>query len=44
LGVFAAVFSVFVAAMLVLVVFIVRWAIRRDRERRAAQAPTDKQP
>ncbi|HEY5092376.1 MAG TPA: hypothetical protein VII60_03850 [Acidimicrobiales bacterium] len=41
---FAAVFSVFVAAMLVLVVFIVRWAVRRDRERRAAQTPTDKQP
>jgi hypothetical protein len=42
--VFVAVFSLFVAAMLVLVVFIVRWAIRRDRERRAAQTPTDKRP
>jgi hypothetical protein len=40
--VFVAVFSVFVVAMLVLVVFIVRWAVRRDRERRAAQPPTDK--
>jgi uncharacterized membrane protein len=42
--VFVAVFSVFVVAMLVLVVFIVRWAVRRDRERRAAQAPADKRP
>jgi Flp pilus assembly protein TadB len=42
--VFVAVFSLFVAAMLVLVVFIVRWAVRRDRERRSAQTPTDKQP
>jgi hypothetical protein len=39
--VFVAVFSVFVVAMLVLVVFIVRWSIRRDRERRAAQKSTD---
>jgi len=42
--VFVAVFSVFVVAMLVLVVFIVRWAVRRDRERRAGQRPTDSQP
>jgi hypothetical protein len=42
--VFVAVFSVFVVAMLVLVVFIVRWSIRRDRERRAAQAPAEKLP
>jgi hypothetical protein len=42
--VFVAVFSIFVAAMLVLVVFIVRWAVRRDRERRAAQSPTDRLP
>jgi hypothetical protein len=42
--VFVAVFSVFVVAMLVLVVFIVRWSIRRDRERRAAQSPADQQP
>jgi hypothetical protein len=42
--VFVAVFSIFVVAMLVLVVFIVRWAIQRDRERRAAQPPTDKLP
>jgi uncharacterized membrane protein len=40
--VFIAVFSVFVVAMLVLVVFIVRWAIRRDRERKAAQGPGGK--
>jgi hypothetical protein len=42
--VFVAVFSVFVVAMLVLVVFIVRWAIRRDRERRAAPTPPDTLP
>jgi heme/copper-type cytochrome/quinol oxidase subunit 2 len=42
--VFVAVFSVFVVAMVVLVVFIVRWSIRRDRERRAAQPPVDKAP
>jgi hypothetical protein len=40
--VFIAVFSVFVVAMLVLVVFIVRWSVRRDRERRAAQTPPEK--
>jgi hypothetical protein len=34
--VFIAVFSVFVVAVLVLSVMTVRWAIRRDRERRAA--------
>jgi hypothetical protein len=42
--VFIAIFSIFVVAMIVLVVFIVRWAIRRDRERRAAQTPTNKLP
>jgi hypothetical protein len=42
--VFIAVFSVFVVAMLVLVVLIVRWSIRRDRERRAAQVATQTKP
>jgi len=32
--VFVAVFSVFLAAVLVLCVITVRWALRRDRERR----------
>jgi len=31
---FAAVFSIFVAAVLVLCVLTVRWAIQRDRARR----------
>jgi hypothetical protein len=34
--VFIAVFSVFVVAVVVLIVLTVRWAIARDRERRAA--------
>ena len=34
---FIAVFSVFIVATLVLVVLTLRWAIRRDREGRAAQ-------
>jgi hypothetical protein len=38
--VFIAVFSVFIAATLVLVVLTMRWAIRRDRERRVP--PSDK--
>jgi hypothetical protein len=33
--VFIAVFSFFVAATLVLVVLTMRWAIRRDKERRS---------
>jgi hypothetical protein len=33
--VFIAVFSVFIAATLVLVVLTLRWAIRRDRDGRA---------
>jgi hypothetical protein len=37
--VFIAVFSVFVAATLVLIVLTMRWAIRRDRDRR--QQPPD---
>jgi hypothetical protein len=32
--VFAAVFSIFVAAVVVLTVLTVRWAIQRDRARR----------
>jgi hypothetical protein len=32
--VFAAVFSIFVAAIVVLTVLTVRWAIQRDRARR----------
>jgi len=35
--VFAAVFSIFVVAILVLCVLTIRFAIRRDRERRAEQ-------
>jgi len=35
--VFAAVFSVFVVAILVLCVLTIRFAIRRDRDRRAEQ-------
>jgi len=41
--VFIAVFSVFIAATLVLVVLTMRWAIRRDRDRRAP-APDEKAP
>jgi hypothetical protein len=37
--VFIAVFSLFVLAMLVLCVMIVRWAVRRDRQRRSMQPP-----
>jgi hypothetical protein len=40
--VFIAVFSVFIAATLVLVVLTMRWAVRRDRERRAEQPPAEK--
>jgi hypothetical protein len=36
--VFIAVFSFFVLATLVLVVLTMRWAIHRDRERRAGQS------
>jgi hypothetical protein len=42
--VFIAVFSVFIAATLVLIVLTMRWAIRRDRERRAAQDSPEKKP
>jgi hypothetical protein len=42
--VFIAVFSVFIAATLVLVVLTMRWAVRRDRDRRAAQSPGDDKP
>jgi hypothetical protein len=42
--VFIAVFSVFIAATLVLVVLTVRWAVRRDRDRRAAQLSDEKTP
>jgi hypothetical protein len=42
--VFIGVFSVFIAATLVLIVLTMRWAIRRDRERRAAQEPPEKKP
>jgi len=42
--VFIAVFSVFIAAMLVLVVLTLRWAVRRDRERRDSQASNEKTP
>jgi hypothetical protein len=43
--VFIAVFSFFVLAVVVLSVLTVRWAIRRDRERRAvAPAPDNKKP
>jgi hypothetical protein len=42
--VFIAVFSVFIAATLVLVVLTMRWAIRRDRERRGVQPPNDPTP
>lgn len=34
---FAAVFSVFVVAVVVLSVLTLRWAIKRDRERRARE-------
>jgi hypothetical protein len=39
--VFIAVFSVFIAATLVLVVMTLRWAIHRDRERRVIPAPDE---
>jgi hypothetical protein len=42
--VFIAVFSVFIAATLVLIVLTVRWAIQRDRDRRAQTTPEDKTP
>lgn len=35
---FVAVFSVFVVAIIVLCVFTLRWAIVRDRERRAKES------
>jgi Flp pilus assembly protein TadB len=35
--VFVAVFSVFVLAMVVLSVLTIRWAVKRDRERRARE-------
>ncbi len=41
-NVFIAVFSVFIAATLVLVVLTMRWAIRRDRERRAQTGQPEK--
>ena len=41
---FIAVFSVFIAATLVLIVLTLRWAIRRDREGRAAWRSKDKSP
>ena len=42
---FAAVFSFFVLAVLVLCVLTVRWAIRRDRERRVRVAQSaDEKP
>jgi len=40
--VFIAVFSFFVAATLVLIVLTMRWAIRRDRERRAGPSGPEK--
>jgi hypothetical protein len=42
--VFIAVFSVFIAATLALVVVTLRWAIHRDRDRRAQQATEEKTP
>jgi hypothetical protein len=42
--VFIAVFSIFIAATLGLVVLTIRWAIRRDRERRVTPAPDEKAP
>jgi hypothetical protein len=36
--VFAAVFSIFIVATLVLIVLTMRWAIRRDRQRRKEQS------
>jgi hypothetical protein len=42
--VFIAVFSVFIAATLVLIVLTLRWAIRRDREGRAEWRSKDKSP
>jgi len=42
--VFVAVFSIFVVAVLVLCVLTLRWAIRRDRERRTLrEAPENDQ-
>jgi len=35
--VFVVVFSIFIAATLVLIVLTMRWAIRRDRQRRKEQ-------
>jgi len=37
--VFAAVFSVFVVAVVALFVLTIRWALRRDRDERAARKP-----
>jgi len=37
--VFIAVFSFFVLATLVLCVLTIRWALRRDRQRRSTQPP-----
>jgi hypothetical protein len=42
--VFIAVFSIFIAATLVLIVLTLRWAIRRDRDGRAAQLRDEKNP
>jgi len=42
--VFIAVFSVFIAATLVLIVLTMRWAIRRDRDGRATWRSKDKTP
>jgi Flp pilus assembly protein TadB len=39
--VFIVVFSIFIAAIFVLCVLILRWAVRRDRERRATQPGPD---
>jgi hypothetical protein len=39
--VFIAVFSIFVVAVVVLCVLTIRWAIMRDRQRRASEATKD---
>jgi hypothetical protein len=39
--VFIAVFSIFVAAVIVLCVLTIRWAIMRDRDRRRHEAAQD---
>jgi hypothetical protein len=39
--VFIAVFSVFVVAVIVLCVLTIRWAIMRDRQRRASDVTKD---